>query len=230
MTIDLPKPIFSLTSLARKQKQPPTRDGRSILTDIEISELVLWIRVSNDNNCGKTRHDVRLKIRQMLIARKMAITRAYSTDRHILQLTRAENYIVDNSIGPADSWFLQFYAQNNKFIAEKAPKVVDSKRHKGSREYAVQKHFYGEFGLSEELIAAGILDPRTGLFDPVRLLNMDETPEQLDVSIGKNKAKVGAASNASCILTNNEDKTSYTETLTFGADGFQYAPPIDIYW
>ena len=111
-------------------------------------------------------------------------------------------------------------------ISEKAPKVVDSKRHEGTREYAVQKHFYGEYGLSEELIAAGILDPLTGLFDPVRLLNMDETPEQLDVSISKNNSKVGAACNASCVLTNNEDKTSYTETLTFGADGFQYVPQL----
>ena len=210
----------------RKEKLPSSRDQRSILTEVEINELVLWIQASNDSFCGRTRKDIRLKILQILTARKAAIGKSYSTGRHLLELTSAEKNIVDTSSGPNDAWFVQFYAKQDKLISEKAPTVVDSKRHKGSREYLVQKHFYGEFGLSNELIAAGIMDPLTGILDPVRLINIDESPEQLDVSIGKNKAKVGAGCDASCVITNNEDKTSYTEALTFGADGFQYGPQI----
>jgi hypothetical protein len=104
--------------LARKQKSHPTRDRRSILTDIEISELILWIRASNDNNCGKTRNDIRLKIRQILIAPKNAISKAYSTTRHILKLTSAENNIVNTSNGPIDRWFRQFYAENSMLIVD----------------------------------------------------------------------------------------------------------------
>jgi len=70
--------------------------------------LVLWIRASNDNNCGKTRHGVRLKIRQILIARKNALSKTYNTDRHILQLTRAENNKGTTSNGPTYMWFTQF--------------------------------------------------------------------------------------------------------------------------
>jgi len=147
----------------KKGKQPLTRDGRSILLETELSELVIWIVACNDQNCGKTRHDIRLKILQILTSRKRAFSKAYSKDRQALELSFAENKIIDTSDGPTDRWFLQFYANNSALISEKAPKVIDSKRHKDSREYAVEKHFYGEFGLSEELIAAGILDPATGM-------------------------------------------------------------------
>ena len=82
---------FAHASLGNRSNNQRDRDEWSILTDIEISELVLWIGASNDNNCGKTRHGVSLKIRQILIARKNALSKTYDTDRHILQLTRAEN-------------------------------------------------------------------------------------------------------------------------------------------
>ena len=75
--------------------------------------MVIWIVACNDQNCGKTRHDIRLKILQILTSRKRAFNKAYSKDRQALELSFAENKIIDTSDGPTDRWFLQFYAFDN---------------------------------------------------------------------------------------------------------------------
>ena len=58
-------------------------------------------------------------------------------------------------------------------------------------EKTVERHFHGEFGLEAELIDAGIMDPITKVIsDPRRVLNCDETPQQIDAPQKGSRKKV----------------------------------------
>ena len=70
------------------------------------------------------------------------------------------------------------------------PQNIDTQRAATNTEEAVEAHFEGIFGLRQELIATGIMDPETGVIaDPRRVLNRDELPQFIDYGTNKGNAK-----------------------------------------
>ena len=194
------------------------------MTENEAAELVSYLRTCNERNEGKNRDEVRQKIRDILYARDNQNKRLFSSKREAL--TPAERHIITSSSGPNDAWFLNFYARYRDVISEKTPKGIKTERFQAGTEKKVQEHFYGQFGLFNELLAAGVMNKETGKIDPSRLLNMDETPESIDSTNDDKKRKVIAGAADSCIVVNSEDRENYTVNMIADLGGFKYGAHI----
>ena len=87
-------------------------------------------------------------------------------------------------------WFARYFAEHADKIKWHVPENIDTQRAATNTEEAVEAHFEGIFGLRQELIETGIMDPETGVIaDPRRVLNRDELPQFIDYGTNKGNAK-----------------------------------------
>ncbi len=160
-----------------------TRDQRSILTDVERRDLAEAFARSANNTHPWTRTDIRERIIRILCDRN-ALSKSSklgSAQRNILRLTAAEQHCIESDLAhplPSDEWFVRFFAEFHDIIKVKVIQRVESKRLATCNEENQYNHFFSPEGLENRMIKYGIMDPITRTFDPRRLLNLDETPEQ----------------------------------------------------
>ena len=83
---------------------------------------------------------------------------------------------------PANDWFVSFYARHPE-VEEKRPKAKEKSRVYQHTESTIRRYYHGGAGVTQELIAAGIMDATTMKIIPGmehRVINRDETPQFFD--------------------------------------------------
>ena len=123
-------------------------------------------------------------------------------------------------------WFARYFAEHADKIKWHVPENIDTQRAATNTEEALEADFEGIYGLRQELIKTGIIDPETDVIaDPRRVLNRDELPQFIDYGTNKGNAKpkvAGSSSNRPPVQPNSSNRTSNTVDMTIGLDGFQY--------
>eukprot|EP00966_Prymnesium_polylepis_P250397 5790225-Prymnesium_polylepis.1 len=90
-------------------------------------------------------------------------------------------------------------------------------------EGTVEKHFNGEYGLGAELIDAGVMDPETKVItDPRRVLNCDETPQQIDGSQKGSRKKVAKRSGKAVRKADTLNRENVSVNMTWDLSGHMY--------
>eukprot|EP00967_Tisochrysis_lutea_P158778 scaffold325929_cov59-Tisochrysis_lutea.AAC.1 len=118
-------------------------------------------------------------------------------------------------------------------IAEGVSRAEEERRSMKHTEQVVENHFFGEYGLEKELIAAGVMTPDTKVRSKVadadaccayarRLLNADETPQPLDVPQKGRRAKVAKRKGKAVRQTASLNKETITVMMTWDAAGWNY--------
>eukprot|EP00966_Prymnesium_polylepis_P205651 4765669-Prymnesium_polylepis.1 len=102
-------------------------------------------------------------------------------------LTAAEERLALEGGDLSHTWFMGFYAKYTDCELKTAHKQ-EAKRVGKQREDVVERHFNGEFGLTESLKRRGIMDANGVILDKRRLLNGDEMPAFLDFLTHNTKA------------------------------------------
>jgi len=157
--------------------------SRTILTELEESELVQWLVACNLGRAGKTMADIGHKVREILLVRH---ARNHLGGRASIPFTAEAKKILTGMGFPSQSWFSRFFAAHGNLIERKVAQKVDGKRAAAANEETVDEHFNGVWGLRAELIDAGIMDPSTfEITDPRRVLNLDECPQFIDYNDNK---------------------------------------------
>eukprot|EP00965_Chrysotila_dentata_P035060 1166804-Pleurochrysis_carterae.AAC.1 len=224
----------SRLAYALKKKQWPSarhaRPSWSILTECEEAALVQWVVQSARNmNAVAERQSGELtkKVTQMLHARK-ADNRRRKYSKGCTPLSRAEKRLLQPNATLSHTWEQRFLARHAQ-LQLKGEKAEDAKRAKKQTEATVQHHFYGEFGLQNELIDAGIMDAQTKrILDPRRIIGIDETPQMLDNNgQGPRPKAIGVRGEQLCRSASlNRESVSVCMAQDLG--GFQYGPQLNV--
>ena len=155
-----------------------------VLTNNERRKLAEWILGCADGQDPKNRVQISSKVKELLRARHRSNQKkkwGYGS----LRLSDLEVAVVQSATDCLSKMFFErFYPWCRAHgidmgieIDEGTTRSQDENRAVKMTEKTIQRHFYGEFGLENELIDAGIMDKETKVIaDPRRLLNSDETP------------------------------------------------------
>jgi hypothetical protein len=173
----------------------PCRPAWAILTVVEMKRLVEWVLACEANDNPAKEREVSDQVQKMLQVRRLANrSKQNGKTTTIVELTPAEERIAIEGGALSHKWFQGFYA-NNPEIEMKTAHKQESKRVNKQREDVVERHFNGEFGLTESLQRRGIMDSDGKILDKRRLLNGDEMPAFLDFVTHSTKAlgKAGKA-------------------------------------
>eukprot|EP00658_Telonema_sp_P-2_P024211 TRINITY_DN19722_c0_g1_i4.p1 TRINITY_DN19722_c0_g1~~TRINITY_DN19722_c0_g1_i4.p1 ORF type:complete len:328 (+),score=68.47 TRINITY_DN19722_c0_g1_i4:180-1163(+) len=186
---------------------------KRLLTQREEEQLAAWIEDCNRAGLGRNRQETRAQVRHILQLRRAANRRG---GRKVVSLSAvAQRLLANPQLDlPDDGWFRRFYASHPQ-VAEKKPQKCEKSRAAAHSEATIQDHFFGQAGVEQELIAAGIMDPETRLIVPgleKRLINRDETPQFFDYndSKGGGQARVGAGVRDAAVQAATESRCDVT--------------------
>ena len=210
------------TALAKSLLKQPWRAAWSILTAIENQRLVEWVLAcaANDNPC--TESEVSIQVTKMLQCRHLHNrTKKNGKGGTVVPLTPAEHRLALEGGLLSHTWFMGFYAANPTLQLKTAHKQ-EAKRVGKQREDVVERHFNGEFGLTESLKRRGIMDADGTIIDKRRLLNGDEIPAFLDF-ITHNMKAIGEAG-TSLQKSGAENRECATVNMAGDLGGFVYGP------
>ena len=208
--------------ISQKKKSKASENSSMTLTPMEEKELVTWINDCALSQAGKYREQIAEKVREILKMRHKMNKRG---GRLNVPLSKPAARVVLGGVVTKD-WFNHFFARNMDKIKWYVPQHIDTQRAASNTEEAVEAHFEGIYGLRQELIETGIMDPQTGVIaDPRCVLNRDELPQFIDYGTNKGNAKrkvAGSSSGPAPVKPSSSNRTSNTIDMTIGLDGFQY--------
>lgn len=166
------------------------------------------------------------KVRAILKARRIWNAHMERKGIEVVDLNQRENDILlPWSSDMSKTWEQNFRARWAHMLDKKAARTADAKRVAKQREPVVQRHFYGDFGLQKELIAAGIMDPVTfEIRDPRRLLNFDETSQMADGTATGTRKKGYGKPGIRLLDKQTQNRETMSVGMTWGLCGFQYGP------
>lgn len=197
------------------------RPAWSIMTEIEVQRLVAWLGASAANDNPAMENEVSEQVVKMLQCRRLAHRKAKGTKSSIAPLTPAEERLALEGGHLSHTWFQGFYADNPTCQLKTAHKQ-EAKRVGKQREDVVERHFNGEFGLTESLMERGIMDSDGNILDKRRLLNGDEMPAFLDFITHDTKA-IGVVG-TSLQKSQSENRECATVNMAGDLGGFVYGP------
>ena len=135
----------------------PSRPAWAILTKIEMERLVKWVLACAANDNPALEREVSEQVTKMLQVRRLANRKHHSgTSVSIVALTSAEERLALEGGMLSHTWFQGFYAAN-PWCEFKTAHKQEAKRAGTQREDVVERHFNGEFGLTESLKRRGII-------------------------------------------------------------------------
>ena len=195
----------------------------AIMTDLETDKLVKWILACAANDNPATESEVSEQVTKMLQCRRLANRHAKNgkPGSKTVPLTPAEERLALKGGVLSHTWFQGFYASNPSCKLKTAHKQ-ESKRVGKQREDVVERHFHGEFGLTESLKQRGIMDPDGVIVDKRRLLNGDEMPAFLDF-VTHNQKAIGEAGK-SLQKSTAENRECASVNMAGDLGGFVYGP------
>ena len=119
------------------------RPAWSILTEIEMQKLVVWVLACAGNDNPAKEREVSEQVRKMLLVRRLA-NRSKQNGRStsIVDLSPAEERIALEGGELSHTWFQGFYAANPTCELKTAHKQ-EAKRVTKQREDVVERHFNG---------------------------------------------------------------------------------------
>jgi hypothetical protein len=202
-------------------EEKPSRPAWAILTKIEMQRLVKWVLACAANDNPSTEKETSEQVAKMLQCRRLANRANHNgrADSSNVELSPAEERLALEGGDLSHTWFQGFYARNPECEFKTAHKQ-EAKRVGKQREDVVERHFNGEFGLTESLKARGIMDENGVILDKRRLLNGDEMPAFLDFITHTTKAmgKKGTALQSSVA----ENRECATVNMSADLGGFIY--------
>ena len=210
------------TAVHKATLEKPWRAAWSIMTEVEMERLVQWVLQSAANDNPATEVEVSEQVSKMLQCRRLHNRKVHNgKTATTVELTPAEERLALEGGVLSHTWFMGFYASNPTCELKKAHKQ-EGKRVGKQREDVVERHFNGEFGLTESLKRRGIMDENGVILDKRRLLNGDEMPAFLDFITYTQKA-IGAAGTS---LQKSADENRECATVNMAGDlgGFVYGP------
>ena len=213
--------------LKENGRLPDDRDHhRQILTNSERLKLAAWILACAEGQNPKDRGKVSVKVRQMLRARHVSNKSRKYGKGSILLNAQEKAALESKEARLSKSFFERFYPwcrAHGIGIEEGVDRAQDQQRSVMMTETVVNQHFYGEFGLEAELLAAGIMDPDTKVIkDTRRLLNMDETPQPLDAPQKGSRPKVGKSKGKVVRKATTTSKDILSLNMAWDASGHLY--------
>jgi hypothetical protein len=196
------------------------RDKRCILTSLEEVELVEFLKNEATHQQYLSRDQTRAKVVEIV---------ANQFSKYRIPTTHAEKEMLrsKSNASPSDEWFVNFFARHDTELNFNRPQFLPIDRMRTYTKENVELMFNGPDGLHAVLLKYGIMNADTGMFDPRRLLNMDETPEFVDhreATGGGVKPKVIGLAGQVSKTTGQCKKESFTANCTISCDGFLYGP------
>jgi len=228
LTFEMVKYALTNKEALKDKRAPDTyhRDGRELLLHSEKMELAEWAASNSRVNDPKSRTQISAQARFILTTRQAANTSHNTFSQYRVPLTQNELNYLGNLQNLSDEWFNRWYAEYDKIIQRKQVEHMSSRRTVKKTEETVTNHFNT---LEYNLIRMGIMDPTTKMFDPRRLINMDETPEFFynpEATSDGNSQVTAGADEKRVFKSTAEARDTYTVNMCVGADGFQYGPQL----
>ena len=197
-----------------------------LMTNEERKQVARWALLSADGQKPKDRAKVSDKIKLVLRARhKDNKARKYGPGT--VRLNEQELEALKNeNLQLSHKFFGKYYAwcrAQGIPIDEGVDCAQDVKRALKMHEGTVKKHFDGAFGLGAELIDSGIMDPETKVIsDPRRVLNCDETPQQIDGHQKGSRKKVAKRKSTPVRQAANLNRENVSVHMTWDLSGYNY--------
>lgn len=201
-------------------KNGEEHDGNRILTDLEETDLVDFLVLSNLGRDGKNVEEIGVLVQSILKVRRAQNRRG---GRAFVPFSGPALKIVMGDM-PSQSFYRGFFARHHEALSKKVNQPVEAHRARVSNDATVEEHFEGCWGLRAELQDAGIMADDGTILDASRILNRDETPQFIDYASDKGnaKTKVAAGKHDPAIRVDAENRQCESVDMTWGADGFQY--------
>ena len=127
------------------------RPDQRILVDQEEADLINWLQDCNSKGDGQSREQIGAHIVTVLEHRQRQRVRCKGTKYQ--PLSPAALACIKNG-GPSHKWFRSFYQRHASLLHETVQQTEDAQRVQNQRESVVEEHFYGPYGLHNELVAA----------------------------------------------------------------------------
>ena len=197
------------------------RTDQVLLTREEEESLVKWLVDCNKAHDAKDNEEIGKKVREILLVRRVQNRRGGR--KHVAFNKAQQNVICGNT--PSQKFFTGFFSRHAAVLASKKQQNIEAKRAAVNCDAAVDEHFFGLYGLRNELIDAGIMDAETGaILDASRIKNLDETPQFVDFADNKGNAKkkFAAGKNDVCIKPKTENREVNTVTMCWSLCGMQH--------
>ena len=199
------------------------RPAWAILTEIETASLVKWILACAQNDNPAVETEVGAKVKEILLCRRLFNRKKKNGKPNavVIELSDAEQRIALDDGDISHRWFQGFFAANPTCEKKKAHKQ-EAKRVSKQREPTIERHFYGEFGLTVHLTMRGIMDDDGLIINRRRLLNGDEMPAFLDF-ITHNTIAIGEKGKP--LQKSGEENRECASVMMVGdLSGFVYGP------
>ena len=223
---------YALKKEKQKEEQQKSKgvasidhDKRYILTQEERRELALWARAKADVNEPAQRPEISRQARSILLIRQKKSLSSSLLSNQRPQLAPKEKAFLASNASLSSEWFNRWYEENGDIIQRRSVRRMESRRMSNYNEGTVTDHFSA---LEITLINAGIMDPKTKLFDANRLFNMDETPEFFwfpGATHGR-KQQVMGSSDRPAFKGQVENRETFTVNMTASAGGLLLGPHL----
>ncbi|KAJ1615935.1 hypothetical protein T492DRAFT_1109936 [Pavlovales sp. CCMP2436] len=221
---------FSVIRYRLDNEGKDERRGCTLLTGEEEVQLVTWLNKCGD--AGKPIKDlvsITAKVRAIIKGRRIWNSHMRE-ETEIVPLSKVEEMqMLSWASDLSKTWETNFRARHAATLDKKHAKVAESRRASKQTEAVVGRHFFGEFGLRQELIDARIMNPITNIIlDPRRLLNFDETPQMVDGAATGSKEKAFGIPGKALRDDQGINREVVEVGICWGLDGFCYGPQFNI--